>query len=358
MRGVSQISPPIRIVLVATIGLIAAWMLFLRPSADVETTKPPAAPGVTGLSNAVDKAKDAAAAQEARDGKVQGATGEESGKSAGAEKSEAAQATAQKALATGRVLALAPLADDDVEGLPKGIQAALDRRDVFAIGVFNTRNKAWAPMAADDRRVRRALRDANRYGGRVTVHVGHAARPHEASPRSSGTSTSRRARRWWSSTATARRPCSRATSTASRSTRRSPTPAATPSRSASRTRTSTSSTTPAATTSSGSTASSTRSRRAPASSPRSAGSAASSATYQHRFAALKAPARYKGLQSQLMGVMRSDRRTVAAISGAVKRNDYRRALNIINGVDLAAAVALDKRFDSTGVTGCVSNRRS
>jgi len=44
MRGVSQISPPIRIVLVATIGLIAAWMLFLRPSADVETTPPPAEP--------------------------------------------------------------------------------------------------------------------------------------------------------------------------------------------------------------------------------------------------------------------------------------------------------------------------
>ena len=67
---VSQISPPIRIVLVAVIGLLAAWMLFLRPKTEPVPAPNPApatAPGVTGLSNAVDGAKDAAAAQEKRD---------------------------------------------------------------------------------------------------------------------------------------------------------------------------------------------------------------------------------------------------------------------------------------------------
>jgi hypothetical protein len=78
---VSQISPPIRIVLIAVIGLLAAWMLFLRPKTEATpapTPAPATAPGVTGLGNAVDKAKDAAATQEKSDAAVQQATGEAS----------------------------------------------------------------------------------------------------------------------------------------------------------------------------------------------------------------------------------------------------------------------------------------
>ena len=64
---VSQISPPIRIVLIAVVGLLAAWMLFLRPKTEptpAPTPAPATAPGVTGLSKAVDKAKDASAASD------------------------------------------------------------------------------------------------------------------------------------------------------------------------------------------------------------------------------------------------------------------------------------------------------
>ena len=70
----SQISPPIRIVLIAVIGLIAAWMLFLRPKTEATpapTPAPATAPGVTGLGNAVDKAKDAAATSDKANEKVQ-----------------------------------------------------------------------------------------------------------------------------------------------------------------------------------------------------------------------------------------------------------------------------------------------
>jgi hypothetical protein len=146
---------------------MAAWMLFLRPKteeAPAPTPAPATAPGVTGLSNATDKAKDAAAAQEARDEKVQKATGE--GK-AGAE--SASGSGASTALVSGRVLPLEPLSAEQTEGLPKKIVRALDNRQVFVVGVFDTKEKRWARMASDDRRVRRELAKANRYDGRVVV---------------------------------------------------------------------------------------------------------------------------------------------------------------------------------------------
>jgi hypothetical protein len=167
---VSQISPPIRIVLIAAIGLIAAWMLFLRPKTEVTpapTPAPATAPGVDGLSKAVDKAKDAGAAQEARDAKVQKATGDDA---AEAKAGKAGSKSSSKvALVSGRVLPLEPLSAEQTKGLPKKIVRALDNRQVLVVGVFDTKEKRWARMAADDRRVRRELSKANRYDGRVVV---------------------------------------------------------------------------------------------------------------------------------------------------------------------------------------------
>jgi len=165
---VSQISPPIRIVLIAAIGLIAAWMLFLRPKteeAPAPTPAPATAPGVTGLSNAVDKAKDAAATSDAANDKIQQASGEEG---AAASKAGAKKGSAAK-FVTGRELPLEPLSAAETKGLPKQIVKALAKRQVFVIGVFDTKEKRWARMATDDRQVRRALGNANRYRGSVVV---------------------------------------------------------------------------------------------------------------------------------------------------------------------------------------------
>ena len=165
----SQISPPIRIVLIAAIGLIAAWMLFLRPKteeAPAPTPAPATAPGVTGLSNAVDKAKDASATSDAANDKVQKATGEE-----GASASKAGKAGAKDSVATqfvtGREKPVEPLTAEQTKGLPKQIVTALNQRKVFVVGVFDTKEKRWARMAADDREVRRELQKANRYKGDV-----------------------------------------------------------------------------------------------------------------------------------------------------------------------------------------------
>jgi hypothetical protein len=166
---VSQISPPIRIVLVAVIGLIAAWMLFLRPKTEptpAPTPAPATAPGVTGLSNAVDKAKGASSTSDKANEKIQKATGEDDAAKAGKSGSESGSAPA---LVSGRVLPLEPLAADETKGLPRAIVRALDNRQVFVVGILDTKEKRWARMASDDRRVRRELAKANRYDGKVVV---------------------------------------------------------------------------------------------------------------------------------------------------------------------------------------------
>ena len=165
---VSQISPPIRIVLIAVVGLLAAWMLFLRPKTEptpAPTPAPATAPGVTGLSKAVDKAKDASAASDKANEKVQKATGDDAAK-ADAGKSGSAKETAPQ-FVTGRELPLEPLTAEQTKDLPKVIVKALDQRKVFVVGVFDTKEKRWARMAADDREVRRELQKANRYKGDV-----------------------------------------------------------------------------------------------------------------------------------------------------------------------------------------------
>ena len=167
---VSQISPPIRIVLIAVVGLLAAWMLFLRPKTEptpAPTPAPATAPGVTGLSKAVDKAKDASAASDKANEKVQKATGDDAAK-ADAGKSGSAKETAPQ-FVTGRELPLEPLTAEQTKELPKVIVKALDQRKVFAVGVFDTKEKRWARMARDDRAVRRELAETNRYKGDVVA---------------------------------------------------------------------------------------------------------------------------------------------------------------------------------------------
>src|SRR5918995_1544572 len=149
-------------------------MLFLRPKteeAPAPTPAPATAPGVTGLSNAVDQAKGAAKTSDEANDKVQKATGEEdaaASKGGNSGKAGAKDSAASK-IVTGRELPLQPLTADETKGLPKKIVAALDERKVLVVGVFDTKETRWARMATDDRRVRRELDKANRYKGEVVV---------------------------------------------------------------------------------------------------------------------------------------------------------------------------------------------
>lgn len=73
-----QVSRPFQIALVAVVLLAGMWFTVLRPKSGSGSTAPVAAapaPGVTGLSNAVDKAHGAAATSDAANAAVQAATG-------------------------------------------------------------------------------------------------------------------------------------------------------------------------------------------------------------------------------------------------------------------------------------------
>ena len=163
MRGVSQISPPIRILLVSAVAFLAAWMLFLRPSdntSSVSTPKPPpTAPGQKGLTNAVDKAKGAAAAQESRDQKVQQATGGEQAGTAQAPSSTATKAATGQGNTANAAAAKAAAGD-----LPRPVLKAIADRKVLVL-LF------WNPKSADDRAVRRAVAKVDRWDGAVFVRT-------------------------------------------------------------------------------------------------------------------------------------------------------------------------------------------
>lgn len=179
----SQISPPIRILLVAVIGLCAAYMLFLKPKdetvpaapAPAATTVPAKDPGAQTQSkpgaivqkatadtqNASDRAEQAAGtSQGIDDGKTDGTT------SVGPASSGVNTNPVTKAPATGQTSAPAPITNDALASLPKDVRKAIKQRKVLALLFWNNRSY-------DDRAVRRELKHVSTYGKQVFV----AARP-------------------------------------------------------------------------------------------------------------------------------------------------------------------------------------
>jgi hypothetical protein len=165
---VSQISPPIRIVLVAAFAFLAAWMTVLKPkSADVApvAAAPTAtAPGAAGLGRAIDKAKGAKAAQEASDARVQAATGEAAAGAKGA-KAKGAATAAEAAPAL-------PVVEKSVlEALPKDLRGPVAHHRVVVLGVLSPGREPFRATPADDRAQRQELAHVSRHGGAVVVRT-------------------------------------------------------------------------------------------------------------------------------------------------------------------------------------------
>jgi hypothetical protein len=174
----SQISPPIRILLVCAVAFMAAWMLFLRPSSDVGTpaaepavSKPVDAGGATAGSaagKAVEAANEATAATDARVERIQDGT------ETAADADKAANATAAPSApsAAGQT-ATAPEPADATKaattGLPVRVLKAIADRKVVAL-LF------WTPKAPEDKAVRRALSKIDRHDGKVLAHATHIKR--------------------------------------------------------------------------------------------------------------------------------------------------------------------------------------
>jgi hypothetical protein len=158
---VSQISPPIRILLVLVIAVLGIYMLFLRPKPEVVPPADPAPNTQTAEPAVSDPGKVAEAAQGAVDAANDQLAQQESVDGVDAGESAAASASAVK---KGANAAAAAAPAEDLKGLPKPVRNAI-RKDQVLVLLF------WNEDAADDRAVRAALRKVDRHDGRVYVQA-------------------------------------------------------------------------------------------------------------------------------------------------------------------------------------------
>jgi hypothetical protein len=166
MQGVtmSQISPPLRILLIGCVLFLAAWMTVLKPGGATAPAPAPApAPAVnaggpaasTSAGKAVESANNTAAAADARAKEL---TGEDPAAAA------AAPTTAVPAKPS-TTSSTAPKGDVSKAGLPVPVAKAVAQKKVLVM-LF------WNPRAADDKVVRNELRSVgSRHKKDVFVHV-------------------------------------------------------------------------------------------------------------------------------------------------------------------------------------------
>jgi hypothetical protein len=160
-EGVDQLSLPFRVLIVAVVVVGGLWFAVLRPKSD-STSKSSTAPGVTGLTNDVNKAKGAVDASNAAAAKSEGAAN-----AVGNDASTSTPgATAAQPGATSKPAApKSDLAADAVAGDPsKGVLSDVDKGKV-AVVLF------WNKKASDDRATRRALRDVDTHHGKVVTRA-------------------------------------------------------------------------------------------------------------------------------------------------------------------------------------------
>jgi hypothetical protein len=160
----SQISPPIRIVLVAAVALIAAWMLFLRPKTEEIPPPAPAAtapakqPGNTAQSTAGKLVQAAENAKATAESAAKARAGETAPQTAPA---TTAAGTPPAAKSAASKLGVDPAA---LASLPSGVRTALEDRQIVVLGFFNR-------DALDDRLTKKQLEKVHRFHGRVYVHA-------------------------------------------------------------------------------------------------------------------------------------------------------------------------------------------
>lgn len=158
----SQISPPIRILLVCAVGFLGAYMLFLRPKDAVVPPAAPApnvqtdAPAVSGPGKAAEAAQGAVEAANGQLAQQESVDGVDAGETAAGTKSSAKAGKQQGQAAT------AAAAGVDLKGLPKPVAKAIRKNKVLVL-LF------WNGKSADDKAVHKALAKVDRWDGRVYV---------------------------------------------------------------------------------------------------------------------------------------------------------------------------------------------
>jgi hypothetical protein len=158
-----QLTLPYRIALVGLLVVVGLWFTVLKPSGG-GTAAPaaaPTAPGVTGLTNDVAKAKgavDASNAAAARSESAANAVGATGGTSAHGSTGAAKTAAAKKKAKSG-------LAADAIAGDPsRKLLSAVDAGKVVVL-LF------WNRQGSDDRAALAALRAVDTHGGKVVTRA-------------------------------------------------------------------------------------------------------------------------------------------------------------------------------------------
>jgi hypothetical protein len=161
---VSQISQPVRIILIGAVVFLAAWFTVLRPKGEptvppltTTTTAPPVSTPQTGLGRAVDAARKVA-------GKAAETTAQPAATAAAGTKTttSAPDVKAQPA-------AISAVPAEALAKLPTDVAGALKARKVLILAVLSKDATPWRPVADDDRYVANALKKTNRYKGDVVV---------------------------------------------------------------------------------------------------------------------------------------------------------------------------------------------
>jgi hypothetical protein len=165
----SQISPPIRILLIAAVGLMAAYMLFLRPKDEAAVPAAPAPAVVPAKDpNAQTSSKPGAAVQQAVNGantasaRADAAAGGAVADAEGGTAQATGTTPATQAPTTAAGAEPAPITKEALARLPKDVRGAVESRKVLVLLFYNNRS-------ADDVAVRRELAKVDGYGRQVFV---------------------------------------------------------------------------------------------------------------------------------------------------------------------------------------------
>lgn len=162
----SQISPPMRILLAGAVAFLAAWMLFLKPGGDTETAATPATPAATpagAASTADGPPADTSLGRAAQSARGAAKTSDAANAAAGSETApsttSASPQTAVKPQVKAPSAPTTKTAEPALAKLPDWLENSIDKK-VVAILFYNGE-------AADDRRTRVALQDSYRAHGKV-----------------------------------------------------------------------------------------------------------------------------------------------------------------------------------------------
>src|SRR3954471_13792220 len=151
----SQISPPLRILLVVVLGFFAAYMVFFRPK-PADTAAPAAAPAAAATTPTPAQSSPSVETYNKPSAILQKAAGGQAAAGTGVSTTSGTQAPAASQSQP------AKLSQKQLAALPADVRRAVAHRQVLALLFYDNRSD-------DDKATRRALSHVGHFGGQVFI---------------------------------------------------------------------------------------------------------------------------------------------------------------------------------------------